>query len=79
MVKGLKEQLDGMLIFAGLFAGVNSAFLALTLPLLSADPSDDISALLAQNKRHLDSNGNGEELQHPHRLPASLSGVLASP
>ncbi|KAG8921317.1 hypothetical protein FRC01_000313 [Tulasnella sp. 417] len=49
MTQGLKEQLDGMLIFAGLFAGVNSAFLALTLPLLSADPSDDTNALLAQN------------------------------
>ncbi|KAG8920825.1 hypothetical protein FRC01_000575 [Tulasnella sp. 417] len=49
MVKGLKEQLDGMLIFAGLFAGVNSAFLGLTIPLLSADPVDDTNALLAQN------------------------------
>ncbi|KAG9018533.1 hypothetical protein FRB90_011509 [Tulasnella sp. 427] len=49
MVKGLKEQLDGMLIFAGLFAGVNSAFLALTLPLLSADPADDTNALLTHN------------------------------
>lgn len=34
---------------AGLFAGVNSAFLALTIPLLSADPADDTNALLAQN------------------------------
>ncbi|KAG8933527.1 hypothetical protein FRC01_008456 [Tulasnella sp. 417] len=49
MTKSLKEQLDGMLIFAGLFAGVNSAFLAVTLPLLSADPADDTNALLAQN------------------------------
>ncbi|KAG8977521.1 hypothetical protein FRC05_001379 [Tulasnella sp. 425] len=49
MAKSLKEQLDGMLIFAGLFAGVNSAFLALTLPLLSPDPSGDTNALLAQN------------------------------
>ncbi|KAG8958217.1 hypothetical protein FRC00_002935 [Tulasnella sp. 408] len=49
MVKGLKEQLDGMLIFAGLFAGVNSAFLALTLPLLSPNPAEDTNALLAQN------------------------------
>ncbi|KAG8910490.1 hypothetical protein FRC01_006304 [Tulasnella sp. 417] len=53
MVKGLKEQLDGLLIFAGLFAGVNSAFLALTLPLLSPDPADDISTLLAQNNEIL--------------------------
>ncbi|KIO31798.1 hypothetical protein M407DRAFT_19308 [Tulasnella calospora MUT 4182] len=49
MTKGLKEQLDGMLIFAGLFAGINTAFLALTIPQLSADPADDTNALLAQN------------------------------
>ncbi|KAG8933526.1 hypothetical protein FRC01_008455 [Tulasnella sp. 417] len=49
MTQSLKEQLDGMLIFAGLFAGVNSAFLALTLPLLSADPADDTNALLVHN------------------------------
>ncbi|KAG8940741.1 hypothetical protein FRC04_005065 [Tulasnella sp. 424] len=49
LTSGLKEQLDGMLIFAGLFAGVNTAFLALTIPLLSADPADDTNALLAQN------------------------------
>ncbi|KAG9014916.1 hypothetical protein FRB90_005127, partial [Tulasnella sp. 427] len=46
MVKSLKTQLDGILIFAGLFAGVNSAFLALTLPQMSADPADDTNALL---------------------------------
>ncbi|KAG8926296.1 hypothetical protein FRC01_009048, partial [Tulasnella sp. 417] len=34
---------------AGLFAGVNSAFLAITLPLMLADPADDTNALLAQN------------------------------
>ncbi|KAG8964491.1 hypothetical protein FRC00_002037 [Tulasnella sp. 408] len=49
LTTSLKEQLDGMLIFAGLFAGVNTAFLALTIPLLSADSSDDTNALLAQN------------------------------
>ncbi|KAG9042734.1 hypothetical protein FS837_010456 [Tulasnella sp. UAMH 9824] len=48
MTESLKEQLEGMLVFAGLFAGVNSAFLALTLPLLSGDPSDDTNALLSQ-------------------------------
>ncbi|KAG8971619.1 hypothetical protein FRB90_010437 [Tulasnella sp. 427] len=46
MVKSLKTQLDGILIFAGLFAGVNSAFLALTLPQMSANPADDTNALL---------------------------------
>ncbi|KAG9043442.1 hypothetical protein FS837_009528 [Tulasnella sp. UAMH 9824] len=46
MVTSLKSQLDGVLIFAGLFAGVNSAFLAFTLPQMSADPADDTNALL---------------------------------
>ncbi|KAG9023864.1 hypothetical protein FS837_005596 [Tulasnella sp. UAMH 9824] len=55
MVKSLKAQLDGILIYAGLFAGVNSAFLALTLPEMSADPADDTNALLLQ----LVTGGNG--------------------
>ncbi|KIO20611.1 hypothetical protein M407DRAFT_60008, partial [Tulasnella calospora MUT 4182] len=48
MVKSLKSQLDFTLIFAGLFAGVNTALLALTLPKMSADPADDTNALLLQ-------------------------------
>lgn len=39
---------------AGLFAGVNTAFLALTLPQLSANPTDDTNALLL----HLVIGGN---------------------
>ncbi|KAG8906346.1 hypothetical protein FRC01_008044, partial [Tulasnella sp. 417] len=54
MVKSLKAQLDGILIYAGLFAGVNSAFLALTLPEMSPDPADDTNALLL----HLATGGN---------------------
>ncbi|KAG8909639.1 hypothetical protein FRC01_006822, partial [Tulasnella sp. 417] len=72
-VKGLKEQLDGLLIFvclsaqwrfilstrahnlpsgslqAGLFAGINTTFLSLTLPALSKEPTDFTNALIAQN------------------------------
>ncbi|KAG8943793.1 hypothetical protein FRC04_002487 [Tulasnella sp. 424] len=48
LVKSLKAQLDSILIFAGLFAGVNSAFLAFTLPQMSANPADDTNALLLQ-------------------------------
>ncbi|KAG8939814.1 hypothetical protein FRC04_005962 [Tulasnella sp. 424] len=48
MVKRLKENLDGILVFAGLFAGVNSAFLANTLNLVQPNPLDDISSLLQQ-------------------------------
>ncbi|KAG9029641.1 hypothetical protein FS837_003505, partial [Tulasnella sp. UAMH 9824] len=55
MVGSLKAQLDGILIFASVFAGVNSAFLALTLPEMSPDPADDTNALLLQ----LVTGGNG--------------------
>ncbi|KAG9044822.1 hypothetical protein FS837_007481, partial [Tulasnella sp. UAMH 9824] len=48
LVKSVKAQLDGILIFAGLFAGVNSAFLALTLPQMTPNPADDSNALLLQ-------------------------------
>ncbi|KAG8921134.1 hypothetical protein FRC01_000397 [Tulasnella sp. 417] len=48
LTKRLKSQLDSLLIFAGLFAAVNSAFLALTLPMMTADPADDTNALLLQ-------------------------------
>ncbi|KAG9040999.1 hypothetical protein FS837_012860 [Tulasnella sp. UAMH 9824] len=73
MVNGLKEQLDGMLIFAGLFAGINSAFLALTLPLLSADLADDISALLAQNNAILVqmATGRNDSIPASPQLPSA--------
>ncbi|KIO27174.1 hypothetical protein M407DRAFT_73567, partial [Tulasnella calospora MUT 4182] len=48
LVKSVKAQLDGILIFAGLFTGVNSAFLALTLPEMTPNPADDSNALLLQ-------------------------------
>ncbi|KAG8932768.1 hypothetical protein FRC01_012397 [Tulasnella sp. 417] len=56
VVKSLQTQLDGMLIFAGLFASVITAFLALTLPQMSADPAEDTNALLLQIA--LGGNGN---------------------
>ncbi|KIO16713.1 hypothetical protein M407DRAFT_69909, partial [Tulasnella calospora MUT 4182] len=45
-INGLKDNLEVLLTFAGLFAGVNSAFLALMLPGMSPNPSDDTNALL---------------------------------
>ncbi|KAG8910125.1 hypothetical protein FRC01_006531 [Tulasnella sp. 417] len=72
MVKRLKENLDGLLVFAGLFAGVNSAFLAFTLDLVSSNPLDDISSLLKQIM---------EGLKSPMSLPSmtfapSLKAVI---
>ncbi|KAG8934357.1 hypothetical protein FRC00_012189 [Tulasnella sp. 408] len=78
MVRGLKEQLDGMLIFAGLFAGVNTAFLALTLPLLSADTADDISALLAQNNAILIQVLTGRNDTDPTAAPLPSAGFSPS-
>ncbi|KAG8922956.1 hypothetical protein FRC00_006813, partial [Tulasnella sp. 408] len=49
MIKGLKEQLDTTLVFAGLFAAVNTAFLGLSLDLLFPDQTADTNALLMQN------------------------------
>ncbi|KIO27193.1 hypothetical protein M407DRAFT_73553, partial [Tulasnella calospora MUT 4182] len=72
MVTGLKEQLDGLLIFAGLFAGVNTAFLALTLPLMSPDPADDTNALLRDNNAILLNLalGRNDSLPNTNSLPS---------
>ncbi|KAG9040444.1 hypothetical protein FS837_000608, partial [Tulasnella sp. UAMH 9824] len=66
LVKRLKSQLDALLIFAGLFAGVNSGFLAMTLPLMKADPADDTNALLLQLVK-----GNDNTTQANTNLPSS--------
>ncbi|KAG8922817.1 hypothetical protein FRC00_006987, partial [Tulasnella sp. 408] len=66
MVTSLKAQLDGILIFAGLFAGVNSAFLAFTLPQMSADPAEDTNALLFQIMR-----GANATITSPADLPSA--------
>ncbi|KAG8938970.1 hypothetical protein FRC04_007211 [Tulasnella sp. 424] len=66
LVKRLKAQLDGLLIFAGLFAGVNSAFLTITLPMMSANPVDDTNALLLQLLR-----AEKGALQAANDLPSS--------
>ncbi|KAG8943811.1 hypothetical protein FRC04_002505 [Tulasnella sp. 424] len=66
MVTSLKSQLDGILIFAGLFAGVNSAFLAFTLPQMSPDPTDDTNALLFQIML-----GGNSTIRSPADLPSA--------
>ncbi|KAG9013237.1 hypothetical protein FRB90_006107, partial [Tulasnella sp. 427] len=72
MTTSLKEQLDGILVFAGLFAGVNTAFLALTIPLLSPDSSEDTNSLLAQNNAILLqlAMGRNDSLPTPSALPS---------
>ncbi|KAG8919471.1 hypothetical protein FRC01_001282 [Tulasnella sp. 417] len=76
MVKRLKENLDGMLVFAGLFAGVNSAFLAFTLELVSPDPFDDISSLLQQIMEGLRSPTSLPSMSFTPPLKAILINAL---
>ncbi|KAG9028756.1 hypothetical protein FS837_003796 [Tulasnella sp. UAMH 9824] len=73
MSQGLKEQLDGLLVFAGLFAGANTAFLAFTLPLMSADPADDTNALLLQTNAILlqMALGRNMSIEVPTPLPST--------
>ncbi|KAG8918107.1 hypothetical protein FRC02_002650 [Tulasnella sp. 418] len=43
---GLHTQLDSLLTFAGLFSGINTGFMVLSLGLLSATPTEQTNALL---------------------------------
>ncbi|KAG8960290.1 hypothetical protein FRC03_006803 [Tulasnella sp. 419] len=43
---GLHKQLDSLLTFAGLFSGINTGFIVLSLDLLSPTPGDETNALL---------------------------------
>lgn len=67
---------------AGLFASVNSAFLALTIPLLSADPADDTNAILTQNHALLKqivmktNNTDGMDLALPSKTFSPSRDIL---
>ncbi|KAG9044844.1 hypothetical protein FS837_007426 [Tulasnella sp. UAMH 9824] len=59
------HDLSGRMV-SGLFAGVNSTFLALTLPQMKPDPADDTNALLLQVAK----GGNGT-IQSSADLPSA--------
>ncbi|KAG8899871.1 hypothetical protein FRB99_006403, partial [Tulasnella sp. 403] len=46
MLRIMKSNLDSLLTFAGLFSGVNSAFIGLSIALFNPSPSDTTDALL---------------------------------
>ncbi|KAG8952361.1 hypothetical protein FRC04_004789 [Tulasnella sp. 424] len=46
MVDSMNQNLDLLLVFGGLFAGVNSGFLAYAIPLLNPDPAAQTTFLL---------------------------------
>ncbi|KAG8947968.1 hypothetical protein FRC04_010165 [Tulasnella sp. 424] len=48
LVESIRETLDGLLVFSGLFAGVNSAFLAISLSMMSPDPTETTQDLVRE-------------------------------
>ncbi|KAG8981684.1 hypothetical protein FRB93_008485 [Tulasnella sp. JGI-2019a] len=56
MLVGLNANLEGLLIFAGLFSGVNTAFIIVVLGALSANPMDQTNHLLQLLVMHADNS-----------------------
>ncbi|KAG8950539.1 hypothetical protein FRC04_007358 [Tulasnella sp. 424] len=65
LVRRLKDGLDAMLIYAGLFSAVNSAFLIYTLPDLKPDPADDTNGLLYQLIQQTMAPNQSAEIYYP--------------
>ncbi|KAG8857309.1 hypothetical protein FRB96_005796 [Tulasnella sp. 330] len=72
LLKSLNNNLDSLLIFAGLFSSVNSSALFYSLSNLSADPADTTNALLLLLIRQ-STNDTNAILQHlPGGVPAPI-------
>ncbi|KAG9031975.1 hypothetical protein FRB95_002056 [Tulasnella sp. JGI-2019a] len=56
MLGRLNQNLDVLLIFAGLFSGINTAFIVLTLSSLSAPPLNQTNTLLTLLVLHADNS-----------------------
>ncbi|KAG9000207.1 hypothetical protein FRB94_005603 [Tulasnella sp. JGI-2019a] len=54
MLKRLNDNLDVLLIFAGLFSAINTAFIVVTLSNLSANPVGDTNILLTMLLAHFE-------------------------
>ncbi|EEB89965.1 hypothetical protein MPER_11889 [Moniliophthora perniciosa FA553] len=66
MVKNWKEDIDTLLVFAGLFSAVVTAFLIESYQWLSEDPADTTGALLTQISMQLNTSQTMSMFpQHP--------------
>ncbi|KAI0642309.1 hypothetical protein C8Q79DRAFT_929292 [Trametes meyenii] len=70
MIQGWKEDVDSLLVFAGLFSAAVTAFNVEAYKLLQEDPEEKTAALLDQIYTHLTSNNSGSvdrvpTLDHP--------------
>ncbi|KAK1222455.1 hypothetical protein PQX77_014704 [Marasmius sp. AFHP31] len=73
MDKGWKEDIDTLLVFAGLFSAVVTAFTIESYQWLSEDPADQTVALLAQISTQI--NGGNITVVHPPQFTPSPSVV----
>ncbi|KIO19474.1 hypothetical protein M407DRAFT_82759, partial [Tulasnella calospora MUT 4182] len=73
MSKNLNGNLDVLLIFAGLFSAVNTAFISLATSSLSPNPADKTNALLELLVRRADNNTlTSTDLSPPFSPPPTL-------
>ncbi|KAF7341394.1 hypothetical protein MVEN_01876200 [Mycena venus] len=63
LVEGWKSDMDGLLIFAGLFSAILTAFLSESYKSLNSDTGDQIVQLLAQISQQLAAPANQSSLQ----------------
>ncbi|KAG8899870.1 hypothetical protein FRB99_006402 [Tulasnella sp. 403] len=77
MLKSMNSNLDILLTFAGLFSGVNSGFIALSLALFNPSPSDTTNALLRLLVTHADNSTltSAELSPSPSPPPAGTTRV----
>ncbi|KAK7013667.1 hypothetical protein R3P38DRAFT_2787956 [Favolaschia claudopus] len=65
LVDGWKSDMEGLLIFAGLFSAILTAFLIESYKTLTPDSGDDMKALLAQISAQLSGIANGSSVDLP--------------
>ncbi|KAK6991862.1 hypothetical protein R3P38DRAFT_2803552 [Favolaschia claudopus] len=80
LVDSWKSDMDGLLIFAGLFSAILGAFLIESYKTLSPDPEDDTVALLKQISRQLAglANGTSVDIPAPHPFIPPTSALVCN-
>ncbi|KAJ6551290.1 hypothetical protein B0H19DRAFT_1263959 [Mycena capillaripes] len=78
LVESWRDDMQGILIFAGLFSATVTGFLIESYKSLNADPGDAVVRLLTQISRQLDAMNNGTGGSVTSRLPASFAPSASS-
>ncbi|KAF7341248.1 hypothetical protein MVEN_01860400 [Mycena venus] len=78
LVESWKSDMQGMLIFAGLFSASLTAFLIESYKTLNVDSGDATVQLLARISRQLEASANGSTLPAPPSPPISFTPTTSS-